>query len=52
MMAGRGEIAGLADWAAGVLHWTGVTLSQAAVGGTVATVAGAAAGQWLGRRRP
>lgn len=49
MMAGRGEIDSLADWPAQVLHWTLVVLQKSALGAAVATVAGAAAGQWLRR---
>ncbi len=49
MMAGRGEIAGLAEWPAWILHWTALVLTRSAVGGLVAIMAGAAAG-WLSKR--
>lgn len=50
MMASRGELAGLADWPASVVHWTGVVLRQALVGAVVAALAGVLAGRWLGQR--
>lgn len=52
MMAGRGEVSTPADWVMGVAHWAGVVLAQAAAGGVVAALAGAAAGGWLGSKRP
>ncbi len=50
MMAGRGEISGLAGWADGVIHWTGVVLGKATVGVGAAVLAGAVAGAWVNRK--
>ncbi|MEQ8654477.1 MAG: hypothetical protein RIC87_18560 [Kiloniellales bacterium] len=49
MLANRGALSGLADWPATVLHWLGVVLAKSALGGVVATLAGALAGYWLRR---
>ena len=50
MMAGRGEIDNFLQWPASILHWTGLVLSQAAIGGIAATLAGGIAGNWLRRQ--
>jgi len=50
ILASRNEIAGFSEWAASIFYWMGVVLSKAAIGGSVATLAGGASGFWLGHR--
>lgn len=47
--AGRGDIAGPGGWVESLVRWTADVVAKAGVGGTVAILAGGAAGHWLGR---
>ena len=49
MMIVRGEITDFREWMMAILHWLFVVLDKATIGALVATLAGAAAGRWLGR---
>lgn len=47
---GQNEIARFSGWAASIFYWMGVVLSEAAIGGIVATLAGGSGGFWLRRQ--
>lgn len=49
ILASRNEVTGLAGWTASIFRWIGVVLSKAAIGGSVATLAGGVGGYWLHR---